>query len=409
MTVGLSVAAVPVDPSTQAHPPQGAALPVAIVGAGPVGAVAALALAARGVRPVLFDARAPAAGKPDRRAIALSWGTHLSLQRLGVWPLIAHADPITRVSVSERGAFGSIEFTPEDLGTPALGFVVDYGDLALACSRALEAASIPTAWRTAVASVEPGPEAIEMLLARDAGADDRRTARCVVLADGAEGIDGVGLPARTGRDYRQVALVGEVGCARFMPGRAFERFTGSGPLALLPRSGHYACVWVLEPGVARDLLDQGSDALARALERAAGSGFGPMHWLAPPALVPLALRRAGRAGDPRVVAIGNAAQVLHPVAGQGFNLGVRDALALAAAWPSDPAPAPADLGAALDAFARARRVDRGLTVAATDTIARVTSFDHPLAAALRGMGLVAIDLLPALRRRALDTLVFGAG
>jgi len=393
----------------EATPPLPA--PVAIVGAGPVGAVAALALAARGVRAQVFDAREPAAGKPDRRAMALSWGTRLALERLGVWAHLACPDPITCVSVSERGAFGSIEFTCEDLGTPALGFVVDYGDLALACSHALEAAAIPTLWRTAVASVEATANAVELVLAPDGGTGYRVGAPCVVLADGAEGIDGGPAPARTGRAYRQVALVGDVGCERFTPGRAFERFAGSGPLALLPRSGHFSCVWIVEPEVAQGLLEAGPAALARALERAAGPGFGAMRWLTAPVRVPLALRRAGRAADARVVPIGNASQVLHPVAGQGFNLGVRDALGLAAAWPLHGRPSSAagdDMARALAAFAASRRVDRGLTVAATDVIARVTSIDNPLAAALRGFGLAAIDLLPAVRRRALDTLVFGA-
>ena len=392
----------------------GAGVPVAIVGAGPVGAVAALALAARGVRAQLFDAREPAAGKPDRRAIALSWGSRLALERLGAWAHIAHADPITRVSVSERGAFGSIEFTTEDLGTPALGFVVDYGDLSLACSRALEAAGISTVWRTSVLAVEPSTHALELVLAPEGETGYRVAAGCVVLADGAEGLEGGTLAPPTGHAYRQVALVGEVGCGRFTPGRAFERFAGNGPLALLPRAGHYACVWVMEPDVARHLLDAGPAALAAALERAAGPGFGAIRWLAVPTQVPLVMRRAGRASDVRVVPIGNASQVLHPVAGQGFNLGVRDALGLAAAWPSsghgNPHAGAAGnaLAHALAAFVRSRRVDRGLTVAATDVIARVTAIDNPFAAALRGMGLGAIDLLPGMRRRALDTLVFGA-
>ena len=386
-------------------------VPVAIVGAGPVGAVAALALAARGVRAQVFDARGPAAGKPDRRAMALSWGTRLALERLGVWARIARPDPITRVSVSERGAFGSIEFTCEDLDTPALGFVVDYGDLALACSHALEAAGISIEWKTSVASVEPAADAVELVLAPEGGAGCRVGARCVVLADGAEGIDGGAAPSRIARAYRQVALVGDVGCERFTPGRAFERFAGSGPLALLPRAGYFACVWIVEPEVAQDLLEAGLVALARALEQAAGPGFGAMRWLTAPVRVPLALRRAGRAADPRVVPIGNASQMLHPVAGQGFNLGVRDAMGLASAWPfGDPsATVPGEaLARALAAFARSRRVDRGLTVATTDAIARVTAIDNPVAAALRGLGLAAIDVLPAVRRRALDTLVFGA-
>jgi 2-octaprenyl-6-methoxyphenol hydroxylase len=385
-------------------------LPVVIVGAGPVGAVAALALAARGVRAQLFDAREPAAGKPDRRAIALSWGTRLALERLDVWGRIAHADPITRVSVSERGAFGSIEFDTSDLGTPALGFVVDYGDLARACAGALESAGIPTGWRTTVAGIEPGSESLSIALSPEGGIDGLIRTRCVVLADGAEGIDGGTAPARSARGYRQVALVGDVASERFTPGRAYERFAGSGPLALLPRAGHHACVWVVEPEVARRLLDSGPGPLARALEAAAGPAFGAMRWLTSPVQVPLSLRRAGRPPDPRIVPIGNAAQMLHPVAGQGFNLGVRDALGLASAWPpgADGRMQEESLLKALAGFTRARSADRAFTVAATDVIARVTAIDNPLMAGLRGLGLSAIDIVPGLRRRALEAMVFGA-
>lgn len=407
MTVGAS----PRDMPASDDPPGLASPPVAIVGAGPVGAVAALALDARGVPSRLFDAREPAAGKADRRAIALSWGTRLALDRLGVWARIARADPITRVSVSERGAFGSIEFTADDLGTPALGFVVDYGDLARACSQALEVAGIVTRWRTVVSAIESGADAMTLVLAPDGVPASRADARCVVLADGAEGLPGGGAAQRSDCVYRQVALVGEVASEGFCPGRAHERFTGSGPLALLPRDGHHSCVWVLEPDVAQRLIDTGPDALARALEAAAGPAFGTMRWLTAPVRVPLALRRAGRSADPRIVPIGNASQVLHPVAGQGFNLGVRDALDFASAWPVRPGSAglPADvLLRALADFAQARRADRALTITATDLIARVTAIDNPLAAAIRGFGLSALDLLPQLRRRALQVMVFGA-
>jgi 2-octaprenyl-6-methoxyphenol hydroxylase len=394
-----------------------------VIGAGPVGAIAALALAARGIGVRLLEARGRAEGKADRRAIALSWGSRLALDRVGIWPRIAQADPIERVSVSERGAFGSIEFTTADLGTPALGYVVDYGDLARACADSLDAAGVDVAYHTAVSALslsssQEQPGGVLLDLAPHGQVAHRFGARCVVLADGAEGIEAEATLVRHERAYRQVALVGEVACDHFMRGRAFERFTGSGPLALLPRADHYACVWVVEPAYARMLLDGGASALAQGLQRAAGPGFGAMRWLTAPREVPLALRRTRAPADVRVVPIGNASQMLHPVAGQGFNLGVRDALALAAAWPvagaGEPVGSPgADaqgdmaLRTALGRFRRARRADRTLTVGITDVIARVTAVDHPVAAAVRGLGLAAIDVLPSARRRALETLVFG--
>ena len=379
--------------------------PLVIIGAGPVGAVAALALHGRGVRARVLEARARGAGKDDRRAIALSWSSHLALDRLGIWRRIAAADPIERVSVSERGAFGSIEFSTADLGAPALGFVVDYGDLASASSAALDACAIPVEYGAAVTSLDADRGGVGLQIEHGGQPGERLHAECVVLADGAEGIEADTTLHRQGCAYRQVALVGEVDCERFTRARAFERFVGSGPLALLPRRDHFACVWVLEPARARALLAAHGDALDHALRAAAGPGFGALHWRGMPREVPLALRRTRASSGARVVPIGNAAQVLHPVAGQGFNLGLRDALSLAAAWPLSETSAALDR--ALARYRRGRRTDRGLTIAVTDAIARITAVDHPLAAAVRGLGLAGIDMLPPLRRRALQTLVFG--
>ncbi|MBC7780159.1 MAG: FAD-dependent monooxygenase [Proteobacteria bacterium] len=402
--------------------------PLAIIGAGPIGAVAALALSARGVPVRMFEARAPGTGKVDQRAIAVSWGSRLALEPLGIWSRLARVDPIERVSVSERGAFGSIEFSASDLGVPALGYVVDYGDLARACADALADAGIAVAYGTALVALDAKRAPMRLTLAAETGATYTLDAQCVVLADGAEASGADAALRRHERVYRQVALIGEVACTRFRRAQAFERFAGSGPLALLPRRDHYACVWVLESEPARRLLDAGAPAQARALEAAAGPGFGAMQWLAAPRELPLALRWRTSDDEARVIPIGNAAQLLHPVAGQGFNLGVRDALALAAEWPAarrgsdifdvrddatvrddlDRGVARTALDQALRRFRRARRVDRALTIALTDGMARITAIDNPAAAVLRGVGLCVLDVVPNVRRRVLQTLVFGA-
>jgi 2-octaprenyl-6-methoxyphenol hydroxylase len=403
---------------------------VTIVGAGPVGALAALALTARGVAVSVCDAREPGAGKADRRALALSWGTHLALSELGVWPLIAQRDPIRQVSVSQRGAFGGIEFTCADLGSDALGYVVDYGDLAQACVRALQAQAIDVQYQTLVQRIDAGAGgALEVAMAHASRPQLSHLVRrnSVVLADGAEGIAAEASLRRHEREYRQVALVGEVVCERFQPGRAFERFIERGPLALLPRADHYACVWVLDAAVARAMLAGSAELRAQALAQAAGPAFGAIDWRTLPREVPLVLRSTQDDANARVVTIGNAAQTLHPVAGQGFNLGVRDALALAAAWPapacrvtgadrdpgsdtdSDTEAAHLRLTAALARFRRERRADRSRTIATTDLLARVGAIDLPGAAAVRGLGMAMIDLLPGVRRLALERLVFGAG
>jgi 2-octaprenyl-6-methoxyphenol hydroxylase len=374
---------------------------VIVVGAGPVGAVAGLALAAAGVPVMLLDARPRGAWRHDRRSLALSWGSRLVLERCGVWPGVARADPIDRVVVSERGMFGTMELSARELGVPALGHVVDYADLARSCAQALDAASVEVVHEARVEALAPLGDG-----ARVSGPAGAWQAAWVLLADGAEGVDGGGVLQRTAHPYRQVALVGDVDCADLAPGTACERFAGRGPLALLPRAGRHACVWVMPQADASAMLLGSIDQQSRALTQAAGAVAGSCRWREPPAAVPLSLARTRTAPGSRVVPIGNASQALHPVAGQGLNLGLRDAWAIARDW-----PATADATSEQRHVARrldGRRLDRSLTIGATDALARLTAVDWLPMRVARGLGIAALDAVPAVRRQVLSTLVFGA-
>ena len=204
------------------------------------------------------------------------------------------------------------------------------------------------------------------------------------------------------RDYSQVALVAEVRVDRPQAQRAYERFTDEGPLALLPLEDDYALVWCVAPDRARSLLALSDAAFLRALQRTFGDRLGSFVHCSRPVPYPLGLN-ADRAVAGRKVAIGNAAQTLHPVAGQGLNLGLRDAAVLARMLARDRQPA------TLARFVAERNADRGLTLRLTDLMATVfTSASRaPLPQSVLGLSLGMLDALPPLKRLLAEQMMFG--
>ena len=338
-----------------------AAIDVLIRGAGPVGCVAALALrASQEVR--ILDKEA---NRPGFRPIVLSYASRLILERLGVWPALA-ATTIDAIHVSQAGAFGRTVFDARDSGVPALGYVLEY-------------AALVDALRSS---------------ASDLFTDEELPARCVVHAEGAA-------PQAEEKRYGQDALVAAVQYSPGAASTAFERFTSEGPLALLPLAGRYAMVWSMQPERARRLAAAPADEFLEQLARAAGSRPGRPLAVDARAVQPLVLRVTRKPVAARAVYIGNAAQTLHPVAGQGLNLGLRDAWDLArilrdAADPGD--------AATLARFAARRRLDAGAAVRVTDMLATLLLRKN----ALTGLGLTALDLFPAPRRFFARRMIFGA-
>lgn len=373
---------------------------ILIVGAGPVGAVCALALQQQGIAARVIEAQ-PADARADTRTLALSHGARLILDRLGVWNKLEDVTPITRIHISHRGALGVARLAADEAGVPALGYVLPYATLTAVLKQALRNADIAVDYGVAVDRIES-----DATCATVRTADGRAlTAQMVVVADGGRG-DAAPEP-KFKRDYDQTAVVCDVQTELPHANRAYERFTPQGPVALLPNGERYALVWTASHAAAQRIAALPDDEFLAALYRHFGGRQGRFLAASPRKTFPLKLAWTGSEAADRVVRIGNAAQTLHPVAGQGFNIGLRDAWELAALCGETPADA---IGSAamLAAYARGRRTDVLGGVGFTDFLIRVFSNDIAPLRHARGLGLLALEVLPPLKSFVARRMIFGA-
>lgn len=376
---------------------------IVVVGGGPVGAALALALADSGIVPLVLESRETNGALGDPRPLALSYGSRLILDRLGVWEKLAPVTPIERIHVSHQGGFGRVTLAAAEAGLPALGYVVEYGRLHAALAQALSR-RVPSAVRgVAVTAVRPGHDVatVEFTIA---GAEQAVAARLAVMADGGA-LQKVGSVRKV--DYHQAAVVAAVSCERPHCNVAFERFTPDGPLALLPCGDDLALVWTVSAEAAQERCEQPAEEFLRQLRKQFGGRLGAFTAVGTRSVFPLALRFANDIAPPRVVLIGNAAQTLHPVAGQGFNLGLRDAWELAGEIIHARAET---IGAAgmLAAYRARRRIDRGAGIWFTDSLVRVFSNDIAPLRTARGIGLAMLGCLPPAKDFVVRRMTFGA-
>ena len=384
---------------------------IAVIGAGPVGL--ALALHAARLLPhaqiTLFDARPlerDVAGDP--RTLALALGSVQFLQRLGAWqPALAQA--ITEVHVSQQPPSlraAEVRLRAADLGVAQLGAVLSYGALVAPLQQAWLALAaqqprrLRTRFGTSVSALKPMPDGVEV----DGGIAERFD--LAVVAEGGVFAD----QARRAvvADYAQTAWVGQVTLEGATPGMAFERFTRHGPAALLPLprdasgAARAALVWCVASAddPVRALEDTQRMAVLNTLFPAAA---GRLVAITPLKSFALGLNAERTLVTGRSVRIGNAAQTLHPVAGQGLNLGLRDAHQLVSVlrWTDD-------LDAALKRAEWARAPDRWSMIAATDFLARSFTWKLPGAAAARGLGLAALQALPPVKHWLARRMMYGS-
>ena len=380
--------------------------PLVIVGGGPVGTALAVGLRDSGIEPVLLEASPPGLSD-DVRFIALSFGSRLILERLGVWARIEPcATPIESIEVSQRAGFGCTELKAREVGLPALGHVVRYRDLSRALAEAARACT-SSAQGVSVTDVESLRE-FAVVTCEGSNGSRLTSTPLVALADGGRSLAAKGAPfAPLVRDYRKWAVVAWARATSGHGQRAYERFTPSGPAALLPADNGYSIVLTLSEADAETLCLASDAAFLAHLEETFGERAAGLGDCTPRARFPLALRYAGSVTGERLALIGNAAQTLHPVAGQGFNLGLRDAWTLARIVRETPR---ADLGSRgmLARYRRERARDRTSGILFTDALVRLFSNDHQWLRTARGLGLTMLDLSGAPKRFLMRRMMFGA-
>ncbi len=376
---------------------------VLIVGGGLVGSTLAHALTQIPIRTVVVEERDPSRLEQpsfDDRATALANGSQRILQGLDLWAeLAAAAEPIKSIHISERGRFGASRLRAEEEGVPALGYTVENRVLGGTLWPRLEAADglvclAPSQLDTL--TIEEGGVSARVAVG---GSSQAVEAKLVVAADGARShVRGVlGIGAREDA-YDQKAVVINCETERAHGGRAFERFTPTGPLAVLPlRDARVAVVWTLAPEEADRVIELQDEDFRRELQCAFGYRLGRIGRTGVRAAYPLSRVQSTSLTANRAVLVGNAAVSLHPVAGQGFNLALRDIAALAETLADAcRGGAAADPGAAdlLDGYRAWRASDQRRVAAFTHGLVRLFGYEAAPLAMTRGLGLMAFDLLP---------------
>jgi len=370
---------------------------IAICGAGPVGLTLAALLVKQGVTPeriALIDAKTIEQTSHDPRAIALSFGSRQIFEAINSWPIAA--TEIHQIHVSRRGHFGRTLIACEEYDLPALGYVTRYGAMVTALNAHVSTIGINVIRPTSVTDLIESDDAVTLTFANRAAI----TAKIVVQAEG--GIFTEQVKKSVHRDYGQTAIVAHVTTSATIPHRAFERFTDGGPLALLPQEDGYALVWCVKADTAQALLALNDAAFLEQLGTAFGTRLGRFTATTQRNAFPLGLN-AQAASSARTVAIGNAAQTLHPVAGQGLNLGLRDASVLAKLLAKQIEPC------ALLEFSASRISDRNATIQLTDLMARIFASAPAggISQALLGFSLGLVDGIRPAKKLLAEQMMFG--
>jgi 2-octaprenyl-6-methoxyphenol hydroxylase len=390
---------------------------IAICGAGPVGSAFALMLMQRGTPAqdiVLFDGKSTLDARQDVRSIALSYGSRQLLQNIGAWPL--RCTPIKEIHVSRRGHFGRSLLLAQDYDLPELGYVARYGDIITPLQEKLQSSGIKQIRPLDIQSLENHELGIKLIAANS----QSFTANLLVQAEGGQLMANAdSAPTTQRRDYQQIALIAHVVTEQGAGTRAFERFTDEGPLALLPQEEGYALVWCAKPDTVIALKNLDDTQFLSALQNAFGHRLGRFITTTPRHSYPLglqinhAIERAAEHGikkttppQEKLIRIGNAAQTLHPVAGQGLNLGLRDAHKLAQVLTEYPN------SEAITQFNEIRTKDRATTIRLTDNLARlfVSEPNNKIDSStqnLLGFGLGLFDTMPVLKQLLAERMMFG--
>jgi 2-octaprenyl-6-methoxyphenol hydroxylase len=367
---------------------------ILIIGAGPVGMTLQLALAAGGQKSLLLDRRPQQSQQNDPRALALSHGARQLLEQINAWPTRA-ATPIETIHISQKDGFGRTLIDRADYQLAALGYVVRYRDLAAALATQLSADALLDS--VEILDITPTENHVTVSL-RHAGVLRKIQTTLLIHAEGTPGDD----PAVKVSDYHQHAVIAEITPQPGHQHRAWERFTPDGPLALLPLGNEYSVVFTLPPAKADAVMAMDDANFTAALQSQFGTRMG-FTKPGPRSRFPLFLRMREKLVQGNEIWIGNAAQTLHPVSGQGFNLGIRDAWQLAEILLKNGVDR-----SSLTTYAASRRLDRQGSAFFTDQIVRAFSNDFGPLKLARGLGLLALDICPPARHFVAKRMIWGA-
>ncbi len=376
-----------------------------IVGAGLAGNCLALSLKDSGLNIAMVEAASPQYlqdSPSGDRALALAAGTVQQLAKLGAWDGLADkATAIKNIHISDRGHFGKTRLSATEEGVDALGYVIAARDIEAHLTALVADCPLTRLYETRVVGLMSGHDAVNVSLKQHQQSLNL-TAQLLVGADGGQSTVRNLLDIEQDMiDYGQTALVTTVESTLPHRNTAYERFTEQGPLALLPVAGkRSSVVWTRSREQAESLMASGEVEFLQEMQACFGYRLGALKLVAPRRAFPLSLIRAQHMNAGRAVIIGNAAHQLHPVAGQGFNLGMRDAAQLADMLLAQ-ARQQGDLGAPdlLSRYGRERRQDQDRTIGFTNQLVRIFSNDWLPLAALRNTGLTLLDHLPFAKRR----------
>ncbi len=378
---------------------------IIIVGGGPVGSVLALALQQQGVEFTMLEVRAKGASHADKRALALSYGSRLILEKLGVWPTVeAKATAINTIHISQRGGLGRTKLNAAEHNQPALGYVLPYGELTKALDNALDTNRVM--YEAEAIEIKPG-EPFAQVVFNQLGEMKTLKNPLLVVADGGRSLGEIEGIERETKEYGHDALVSKVQTELPHNNIAYERFTPSGPMALLPNGErNFSLVWTGKKASIDELLSLDDKTFLHELHQAFGDRVGKFLSVEKRMSFPLKLSSLKPTTASHLAVIGNAAQTMHPVAGQGFNVGLRDAWTLAGLILSTPLQA---IGSAemLSQYSQQRKRDTRGGLVFTDLLVNVFSNNLIGVSSLRGLGLGFLEVVKPAKNVLVGKMSFG--
>ncbi len=380
---------------------------VVIVGGGPVGMVLSLLLAKQNIPSTVLEARKQGAANQDTRALALSFGTRRILEKLGVWQSLAvHATAINTIHVSQKGSIGRSVLRAKDYDQEALGYVLSYGALCTVLNAQI--ADFTMIHFTDEAQAESIMHDVDYASVRYQRHDELHELQStlVVLADGGRSLEAVAGLKRETKEYGHDALISKVSAELPHNNIAYERFTEHGPMALLPNGERdFSLVWTGEKSYIAPLLELSDAEFLAQFHAAFGDRVGRFLNVGKRMTFPLRLSQLQETDTPHLVVVGNAAQTMHPVAGQGFNVGLRDAEVLARhISKADDALGSSEM---LAAYRADRKTDTKNGLLFTDFLVNIFSNDIPVISALRSASIGMFDLIKPVKRLLVSKMSFG--